>query len=113
MNVMNNPMAIIASDPEQATYLLMATLLCVDNEETERTEWIEFKGRRALYDHIKENLTLDVDTSMIDLTKSYVLINGEPYNPENKRTALMFMSIVKDVYNDDFNPNDFVIKDEE
>lgn len=109
----NGPMSIIATDPEDAVYLLMSTLLCNDNEEAERNEWIEFKGRRAIYDYIKGNLTLDIDSLMIDLNKSYVLINGEPYNSENKRTALMFMTIVKDVYNDDFNPNDFVIRDEE
>lgn len=108
---MNNPMTILNADPEQATYLLLATYIVEDNEMTEGTEWIEFSGRKSVYDFIKENLTLDDDNSyMIDLDKSYVLINGEPYNSENKRTAFTFMNIVKDVYNDDFNPSDYVIR---
>lgn len=110
---MNNPMTILNTDPEQATYLLLATYIVEDNETSERTEWIEFSGRKSVYDFIKGNLTLDADSYMLDIDKSYVLINGEPYNSENKRTAFMFMNIVKDVYNDDFNPNNYVIRNDE
>lgn len=110
------PIKILNADPEHSAYLLLATYNAEDNMGYSLKEWIPFDTRKGLYEHIKDNLSSGdvlIDIPMIDLKNSYVLIEGEPYNPNNMRTAFIFMSIARGVYNDDFNPNDYIIRDDE
>lgn len=102
-----NPFQVIQSDPENAKYLLIAEIVMED--EDNKKIWKEFENRAELYKYIKENL--ETESDIIDISRSYVIMDNEAYSFVNKTSVKAWMIVVSDIYGDSFNPSHFEIKE--
>ena len=102
-----NPIQVMSVDPENIQYLLIAEIVLDEGSNTKY--WQEFETRSELYKYIKENL--ETESDIIDINRSYVIMNGEPYSFQNKVSVSNWMMVVSSIYGDDFNPKHFEIQE--
>lgn len=104
---MYNPISMV--NPEECSYILLATLIS-DDEGEPRYTWIFFESREEIYHWIKDNL--ESDEEILDIDHSYVIMSGTqiPKVLEELPNVNSWMLTVAPMYGDTFNPAHYQIE---
>lgn len=108
MSEMHNPIQMV--NPENSSYILLATIIPDNNEVDSYSTWVFFASRDEIYSYIKENLESDED--ILDIEHSYVLMSGTqiPKEMEAMPNVSGWMIAVAPIYGDTFNPQHYAIE---
>lgn len=105
---MYNPIQMV--NPENCSYILLATIIPNDNEEEPYCTWFFFESRNEIYGYIKDNL--ESDEEILDIDHSYILMSESqiPKEMEEMPNVSGWMVAVAPMYGDTFDPKHYAIE---
>lgn len=110
---LNKPHSMVQfSDPSEKEYLLLIIGEMPDEKEFRDFEWVT--GRQSVYDFIKGLLDTDAYNGIVSLTKSKIIVEGEPIESAKKLVDFIKYVIDNDLIDDPgFDISDYIVGDEE